>query len=122
MPTFPAVRAPSIAPSSSVVVVFPFVPVTPRIGFGSSRAASSISLQTGIPRSRAADDERRLARHAGALDEHVDAVEQGEILVVAERPVGGHDLRPARLERGLRRPPRAREPEDERPPHSRNWR
>ena len=33
VPTFPAVRAPSIAPSSSVVVVFPFVPVTPTIGF-----------------------------------------------------------------------------------------
>ena len=122
MPTFPAVRAPSIAPSSSVVVVLPFVPVTPTIGFGSSRDASSISLQTGIPRSRAADDERRLARHAGALDEHVDAVEQGEILVVAERPVRRDDLGPARLERGLRGPARAREPEDERPLQSRNWR
>ena len=34
VPTFPAVRAPRIAPSNSVVVVFPFVPVTPTIGFG----------------------------------------------------------------------------------------
>ena len=67
-------------------------------------------------------DERRLARHARALDEHLDAVEQGEILVVAERPVGGDDLRPTRLERGLRRPPRAREAEDERPLHKRNSR
>ena len=34
LPTFPAVGAPRIAPSSSVVVVFPFVPVMPTIGFG----------------------------------------------------------------------------------------
>ncbi len=41
-PTLPATAtsrpaARNIAPSHSVVVVFPFVPVTPRIGFGSSR-------------------------------------------------------------------------------------
>ena len=41
------------APSSSVVVVLPFVPVTPRIGFGRSRAPSSISLHTGTERARA---------------------------------------------------------------------
>ena len=85
--------APSIEPSSSVVVVFPFVPVTPRIGFGNSRDASSISLQTGTRFARRSD-ERRLARDARALHEHVDAVEQGEVRVVTERPVGGDDLRP----------------------------
>ena len=67
-------------------------------------------------------DERRLARHARALDQHLDAVEQGEILVVAERPVGRDDLGAARLERGLRGPARAREPEHEDALHSRNWR
>ena len=53
-PTLPATGAPSITPRSSLVVVFPFVPVTPTIGFPSSREPSSISLQTGIPRARAA--------------------------------------------------------------------
>ena len=43
-----------MTPSSSLVVVLPFVPVTPTIGFGSRREPSSTSLQTGIPRSRAA--------------------------------------------------------------------
>ena len=72
---------------------------------------------------RARRHERRLARHAGALDEHVDAVEQAEVGVVAERPVGRDDLHAARLERRLRRPPGARQPEHERPPHdSRNSR
>ena len=47
----PAAR--NIAPRSSDVVVFPFVPVTPSTGFGSSRAPSSISLQTGMARVRA---------------------------------------------------------------------
>ena len=53
-PTFPATGAPSIAPSSSLVVVFPFVPVTATIVVASSRDPSSTSLQTGIPRVRAA--------------------------------------------------------------------
>ncbi len=39
--------------SSSVVVVLPLVPVIPTRGLGSSRAASSISLQTGTPAVRA---------------------------------------------------------------------
>ena len=43
-----------MAPSSSVVVVFPFVPVTATSRFGSSRQASSSSPSTGRPRSRAA--------------------------------------------------------------------
>ncbi len=59
-PTLPATShsrppAMSIAPSRWVVVVLPFVPVTPAIGFsGSIRAASSTSLQTGTPAARAA--------------------------------------------------------------------
>ena len=44
-----------IAPSSSAVVVLPFVPVTPtNLAPGSSRKPSSTSDHTGIPRSRAA--------------------------------------------------------------------
>ena len=125
VPTFPAVPPPrpNIAPSSSVVVVLPFVPVTPTTGFGQQprRRARSRSRPASRAPERAATS-GRLARNARALDEHLDAVEQGEIVVVAKRPVGGDDLRPARLERGLRRPARAREPEDERPPQSRNWR
>ena len=49
----PAAR--KIAPSSAVVVVFPFVPVTPtKREPGSSRKPSSTSDHTGTPRSRAA--------------------------------------------------------------------
>ena len=59
VPTFPASATGSpasrqIAPSSSVVVVFPFVPVTATNRFGRSRQASSSSPSTGTPRSRAA--------------------------------------------------------------------
>ena len=59
VPTFPASATGSpasrqIAPSSSVVVVFPFVPVTATNRFGSSRQASSSSPSTVMPRSRAA--------------------------------------------------------------------
>ena len=36
------------------MVVLPFVPVTPAIGLGSIRAASSTSLHTGTPAARAA--------------------------------------------------------------------
>ena len=59
-PTLPATSVSSppariIAPSRWVVVVLPFVPVTPAIGFsGIIRAASSTSLQTGTPAARAA--------------------------------------------------------------------
>src|SRR5581483_859457 len=58
-------------------------------------------------------DERRLARHARALDEEADAVEEREVAVVPELPVGGDDVHPAPLERGARGLARAREPEDE---------
>ena len=59
VPTFPARATCSpasrqIAPSSSVVVVLPFVPVTATNRFGRSRHASSSSPSTGRPRSRAA--------------------------------------------------------------------
>ncbi len=58
-PTLPATStgtlpARSIAPTSSVVVVLPLVPVIPMIGLGSMRAASSTSLHTGTPARRAA--------------------------------------------------------------------
>ena len=58
-PTLPATStstppARSISPISSVVVVLPLVPVTPTIGLGSMRDASSTSLHTATPCSRAA--------------------------------------------------------------------
>ena len=58
-PTLPATAtgrpaARNIAPSNSLVVVLPFVPVTPMNGFRSRRKPSSTSLQIGIPRVRAA--------------------------------------------------------------------
>ncbi len=60
------------APSSSVVVVLPFVPVTPRIGFGRSRAPSSISLHTGTRALARARDEQRLTRDSRALHDEID--------------------------------------------------
>ncbi len=69
-----APAAANIAPSSSLVVVLPFVPVTPTNGLVSSREPSSIS-QT---RPRARPGLRRPARHLGdtrALHDELDAVE-----------------------------------------------
>ena len=60
-------------------------------------------------------DERRLARDAGALDQHLDPVEQREVAVVAELAVGRGHLHPAPLERRDRRLAGAREPEHEHP-------
>ena len=64
-------RAPAarkIAPSSAVVVVLPFVPVTPTNREpGSSRKPSSTSDHTGTPRSRAATSSGIARRHAGRL-------------------------------------------------------
>ena len=59
------------------------------------------------------DDERRLTRHARALDEDPDPVEQRELAVVAELAVGTHDLHPATLERGRGRASRPRQAENE---------
>ena len=44
----------SIAPRSALVVVLPFVPVTPISGLDSSRDPSSISETIGMPRALAA--------------------------------------------------------------------
>ena len=85
-----------IAPSSAVVVVFPFVPVTPSSGFGSSRAPSSISEITGMPRARARCDRGGVSGHTRALDDEPDAVEQ-RVVPVAEAHLG--------LETGRRRAP-----------------
>ena len=59
VPTLPATAtgrpaSRQISPSSSAVVVLPFVPVTATKRCGSSRQASSSSPRTGSPRSRAA--------------------------------------------------------------------
>ena len=104
VPTLPAVRAPRIAPSSSVVVVLPFVPVIPMIGFGSSREAELDLAPDRQPALACGSDERRLARDAGALDEDVHAVQELEVGVVPEGTVGGDDVHAPRFERRLRRP------------------
>ena len=102
VPTFPASATGSpasrqIAPSSSVVVVLPFVPVTATKRFGSSRQASSSSPSTGMPRSRAAAIDGRLVRHARALHHDRRAVEQLHAVDAEMRlDVAGH-LRRARV-------------------------
>jgi hypothetical protein len=58
-------------------------------------------------------DERVLARHAGALDDELDAVEEREVGVVPERAVRADDLHPAPLERRRRRRAGAGEAEDQ---------
>ena len=127
VPTFPASatgRSASrqIAPSSSVVVVLPFVPVTATKRFGSSRQASSSSPSTGSPRSRAADDHGRLVRHARALHHAGHAVEQLHPVDAEMRlEVAGHvraagvgaDHLAVRREHPRRRDPGAREPDDQ---------
>src|SRR5439155_2515227 len=67
----------------------------------------------GDPASAGLGDERRVARDARALDEQPGAVEQGEVVVVAELPVGAGDLDASPRERRRRGPARAREPEDD---------
>ena len=68
------------------------------------------------------DDERRFTGDAGALDEHLDAVEQPEVGVVSERALGHDHLHAVCLEQRLRRPSRARQAEHECALHSLNWR
>ena len=53
------------------------------IGLGSSRQPSSSSPTTGIPRARAARIDRRLLRHAGALDHGARAVQQRDAVGLA---------------------------------------
>ena len=61
----------------AVVVVLPFVPVTPRIGFVSRRAPSSISREiTGTPALARRDNRWRITGNAGALDDELDAEEE----------------------------------------------
>ena len=106
----------SIAPSSSLVVDFPFVPVTAtkRVPMGASnRQPSSISDQTGMPARASRCDERPLARDPRRLDEQPRAVQQAEVFLVAERAVDQRHLVPPRLEPRGRRLPGAREPVDE---------
>ena len=127
-PMFPATGAPSISPRSAVVVVFPFVPVTPRIGVESSRPPSSISLQTGMPRSRAAVTRGASGRHPRALDQDVDSLQQRGLLgsevdfdaglgepagIGLRGAVHGHDAIAPPRERQRRRPAGPRQPEHE---------
>ena len=66
----------NIAPRSAVVVVLPFVPVTPTIGFASRRAPSSISEITLDAGGRAATTGARILGDTRALDDELDAVEE----------------------------------------------
>jgi hypothetical protein len=59
------------------------------------------------------DDERVLARDAGALDEEADAVEEREVVIVPELAVGADDIDAAGFERIRRRRAGARQPEYE---------
>jgi hypothetical protein len=62
-------------------------PVVPELDLGPDR----------YPALARRDDERPVAGNAGCLDEHVDPVQQREVLLVAERPVDEHRIaEPAR--------------------------
>ena len=116
MPTLPATATSrpacrKIAPSSSAVVVLPFVPVTPtNLAPGSSVIAELDLRPHRDPPLTRGGDERRLSRYAGRLDQDVDAVEQREVVLVPERPVDD-DRVVEPLDRGAAR---ARETVDER--------
>ena len=109
-------RARGSRPSSSLVVVLPLVPVTARIGFVEQPRAELDLAPDRDPALARGGDERRLSRHARALDERRRRRRAAtRSLVVAERPVGADDLGAASPRaRALRRPARAREPEHER--------
>ena len=73
VPTLPATTTGSPAtrwmwPISSTVVVLPLEPVSAMNSFGSSRQPSSTSPITRIPCAQRRRDQRRLPRHARALD------------------------------------------------------
>jgi len=74
----------------------------------------SAELDLAPDRDAGRGDERVLLRHAGALDDQLDAVEERRVGVVAERAVDAPHLHPTPLERGGGRLAGAGEPEDER--------
>ena len=133
-PTFPATAtslpaARKMSPSSSLVVVLPFVPVTPRIGLARSRKPSSTSLQTVTPRSRAAAAKGSRRRYAWAFHKQVHAVEKLGVVRAEDDfdtclakpprvdvlpPVDPDDVHASPRQRERRRLARAGEAEDER--------
>src|SRR6476661_2470497 len=56
---------------------------------------------------------RPAARHAGALDQHVGALEERDVLVVPQLTVDGHDLDAVPIEQCSRGLPRAGHAEDD---------
>ena len=87
----PAAR--KIAPSSAVVVVLPFVPVTPtKREPGSSRNPSSTSDHTGTPRSRAAASSGIAGGTPGVFTTTSTPSSSDEVVLVPERAVDRHDL------------------------------
>ena len=127
VPTLPATAtgrpaARQIAPSSSAVVVLPFVPVTATKRTGSSRQASSSSPSTGSPTLARRADHGRLVRDARALDDAAHALEQLDPVALED----GLDARgrlgaaavhaqhlPVRQQHAGRRGARARQPNDQ---------
>ena len=103
----------SIAPSSSSVVVLPFVPVTPT-SRGPEQPVAELDLAPDRDAPRLAPRPRAATRAGtpGLFDEHVYAVEQAELASrCPQLAVGRDDVHPAPREREHRRLPRAREPE-----------
>ncbi len=129
MPTLPATAtgmpaARNIAPTSSTVVVLPFVPVTATNGLGSARHANSSSPITSMPRSRAAATTGASRGTPGDLTSvaalqqlhavgrrvhlHAEVAEIGEL-----GPIHADHLLPPGSQHRRRRPARAGEAHDQ---------
>ena len=90
---------------------------------GSGSAGSALRARPrSRSESRAAATSAFVARHAGALDQHVGAVEERDVLVVPELAVDADDLDAVPLEQRRRRLPRARHAEDDGALHRRRTR
>ena len=104
-----------------MVVVFPFVPVTPRIGI---RQVVRCELDLAPDRDRAQPrDDRGSSRGTPGLLTSTSAPSRSETsLVVAELAVDAHDLDAVPLEQRSRGLPRAGHAEDDRALHRRTTR
>ena len=127
VPTFPASAtgrpaSRQIAPSSSVVVVLPLVPVTATKRFGKQPPGQLELAEHRQPALARGHDHRRLVRHARALHHHRRALEQlhpvhAEMRLDVARNVRrarvGADHLAVRRQHARRRDPGAREPDDQ---------
>ena len=110
-----------IAPSNAVVVVFPFVPVTPIMGFGRARPELDLEM-TGTPRARAATTSCAAAGTPGLFTSSPTPSEPSQVPrttcfepvdVRGRVGVECHDLDPTPPEHRGRGPTRPGEPDDE---------